>query len=262
MTPEERLTRALSFGAIAEDYDRFRPGPPAAALDWLLRGRVVTAVELGAGTGGLTRHLVGTAARVVAVEPDPRMGAVLTRGVPKASVATARAEALPVRDGQADAVLGSSMWHWVDEERATAEAARVLRPGGVLGLLWSGPDRSQSWIAELFREARLRAGRRDGDGVSSDEVAARRRRHEVHLPHGAPFGTPETTRLEFSIVVSPEHLVGMACTFSGIAVLGEAQRVELRDRLAATVREHPTLGAMDEIELPMRCLCWRAVRVT
>jgi SAM-dependent methyltransferase len=262
MTPEERLTRALSFGAIAEDYARFRPGPPTAALDWLVRGRVGTAVELGAGTGGLTRHLVAQASRVVAVEPDPRMGAVLTRGVPKASVVTARAEALPVRDGHADAVLGSSMWHWVDEERATAEAARVLRPGGVLGLVWSGPDRSQPWIADLFQEARRRAGRRDGDAAWSDDAAARRRRHEVHLPDGAPFGTPETTTLDFSVVVSPEHLVGMAGTFSGIAVLPDAQRVELRDRLAATVREHPAVGHLDEIEVPMRCLCWRAVRTT
>ncbi|HEY7134105.1 MAG TPA: class I SAM-dependent methyltransferase [Acidimicrobiia bacterium] len=260
MTPEERLERALSFGAIAEDYDRFRPGPPAAARDWLLRDRVVTAVEIGAGTGGLTRLLVEQAARVIAVEPDRRMGAVLTARVPEASVVTARAEALPVRDGRADALLGSSMWHWVDEERAMAEAARVLRPGGVLGLLWSGPDRSQPWIQELFREARRRAGRRERDGGWRDDDAARRRRHEVHLPDGAPFSTPETMRLEFSITVSTEQLVGMAGTFSGIAVLGDAQRVELRDRMTATVRDHPALGHVDEIELPMRCICWRAVR--
>jgi ubiquinone/menaquinone biosynthesis C-methylase UbiE len=150
MAPQDRSARALSFGAIAEDYDRFRPGPPRKIVDWVLPRQCEAAVDIGAGTGALTRELLRCVRHVIAVEPDPRMSAVLAARVPRASVVSGRAEELPLRDRSVDAVVGSSMWHWVDEARAAIEAARVLRPGGVLGLLWSGPDRSQGWLAELL----------------------------------------------------------------------------------------------------------------
>src|SRR5580658_9070770 len=123
MTTDDPRARALSFGAIAERYDRFRPGPPAEALRWILSGERRTAVDIGAGTGALTRLLVGEVGHVIAVEPDPRMGSVLATRVAEAHVVAAKAEALPVRDGWAEAVVGSSMWHWVDEKRAAFEAA-------------------------------------------------------------------------------------------------------------------------------------------
>src|SRR5579863_3056278 len=83
-----------------------------------------------------------------------RMSEVLSERLPGVTVLSGRAEAIPLPDASVDAVVGSSMWHWVDEGRATAEVARVLRPGGVLGLLWNGPDRSQRWLAELLAESR------------------------------------------------------------------------------------------------------------
>ncbi len=203
--------RAMSFGAIAGDYDRFRPGPPPEALKWLLPRQRRAAVDIGAGTGALTRLLVGPVDHVVAVEPDRRMGVVLAARVPDASVVAARAESLPLRDGCVDAVVGSSMWHWVDEERAVSEAARVLRPGGALGVLWSGPDRTQPWLAELLATVR--------PIVAAGATAPRRHRRALHLPEDAPFTPPQTRTVQWSLAVSTEDFVELACTYSGFIVL-------------------------------------------
>jgi SAM-dependent methyltransferase len=252
MAPEDHPARALSFGGIAEDYDRFRPGPPVAAVEWILRGRCATAVDIGAGTGALTRLLVLQARRVVAVEPDRRMAVVLAARVPDASVVAGRAEELPLGAGSVDALMGSSMWHWVEQERAASEAARVLRPGGVLGVLWSGPDRTQPWVAELLgRSERI---------VRSPDQRPPRHRHELHLPAGAPFSEPETHTVRWSLAVTAPYLVEFACTYSRFIVLPEADKARLRDELTDLAAGHPALAGGREIDLPMRCTSWRAVR--
>jgi SAM-dependent methyltransferase len=254
MAADDWSVRALSFGAIAEDYDRFRPGPPPDAIEWVLSRPRDSAVDIGAGTGALTRLLVARVRNVVAVEPDRRMSAVVTARVSQATVLVGTAEALPLRNASVDAVVGSSMWHWVDEERAATEAARVLRPGGVLGLLWSGPDRSRGWLADLFAgQGRALASRAGNDRT-------RRRRHEVRLPADAPFAVPETRTLEWSLAVTPEQLIGLAGTYSEFIVLPEAERTQLRNQLGDVV--HTALDGQQIIELPMRCTCWRTVRLS
>jgi SAM-dependent methyltransferase len=211
-------------------------------------------VDIGAGTGALTRKLVSRARNVIAVEPDSRMSAVRAARVARADGLIGTAEALPLRDASVDAVVGSSMWHWVDEARAASEAARVLRPGGILGLLWSGPDRSRGLLADLFAGQGHALGPRTGDN------AARRHCHEVHLPADVPFATPETRILQWSMPMTAEQLVGLAGTYSGFIVLPEADRTRRRDQLGDMVRNHPVLAGQQTIELPMRCTCWRAVR--
>ncbi len=244
--------RALSFGAVAEDYHRYRPGPPAEAVEWVLAGRRGLVVELGAGTGGLTARLVSRTGDVVAVEPDRRMHAVLASRVEGARVVTGRAEELPLVAGCADAVVGSSMWHWVDEALGPVEVARVLRPGGVLGLLWSGPDRTVDWVAGLQAVA--------GTPSTPAEEERRRRRRHVRLAPDAPFESPETRVVGWTLDVTCDELVGLLCTYSRFIVLPEGDRRRRRDQLAAAVAAHPLLAGRAEVELPMRCACWRAVR--
>lgn len=130
--------QATSFGVAAAEYDRVRPGYPAAVLSWALGDEPVRVVDLGAGTGKLTRLLSRAGHDVVAVEPDElmRRQLVLTCG-PEVQVLAGTGEDLPLPDASVDAVVVAQAWHWMDHTRAAAEAARVLRPGGALVLLWN-----------------------------------------------------------------------------------------------------------------------------
>src|ERR1700690_3472885 len=132
-----REERAMSFGSIAVDYDRLRPGPPPDAVDWLLPAGSQTVVDLGAGTGLLSRALAGKAAHVIAVEPDARMRAVLEARSPGVRALAGKGEAIPLPDASADGVFVSSAWHWMDPDLAVPEIGRVLRDGGRFGLIWT-----------------------------------------------------------------------------------------------------------------------------
>ena len=158
--------RSQSFGAIAEDYDRFRPGPPDKAVDWLLPAGCQVAVDVGAGTGLLTRVLARKVPRVVAVEPDDRMRAVLSARSPGIEALDGRGEAIPLPDASADGVFISSAWHWMEPGPAVAEVTRVLRDGGRFGLIWTSRDSETGWLHEIsLREhARPRAAPGAGTG--------------------------------------------------------------------------------------------------
>src|SRR5437763_3088354 len=149
---------AAGFARAADVYERARPEYPAAAIVWLadrlgLRpGRVV--VDVAAGTGKLTRLLVPAGARVVAVEPQAEMLALLRGAVPEAKALEGTAEELPLPDEAADAVTVASAFHWFDRERALRELARVLRPAGALALVFNTRDPEselQRELTELLR---------------------------------------------------------------------------------------------------------------
>jgi SAM-dependent methyltransferase len=96
-------------------------------------------LEVGAGTGKLTRLLVDEFADVVAVEPDPNMRSMFTRLCPRAALIAGSAESLPISSASFDGVFVAEAFHWFDHERALAEFARVLRPHGILALMWNRP---------------------------------------------------------------------------------------------------------------------------
>ena len=114
--------RRLTFGAHAEQYDLARPEWPLEVARWLVPDDARFVVELGAGTGKLTRAVAELGTRVVAVEPDRRMLAVL-RNLGLEGV-EGSAETIPFGDGEADAVIAGSCIHWFDLERALAEIAQ------------------------------------------------------------------------------------------------------------------------------------------
>jgi SAM-dependent methyltransferase len=247
-----RSERAMSFGAIADDYDRFRPGPPIEAAQWMLGSRRGPVLDLAAGTGGLTRPLTALVATVYAAEPDARMRAVLAQRTPGAILLAAKGEALPFASGALDAVLVSSAWHWMDPATALPEMARVLRPGGVFGLLWNGPDRRVPWVSELLANRRgidraLRDGRRRPRWMGPD------------LAPELPFGPPETHLVRWSRRATPEDLAGLAGTYSSVIAFGR-ERPPLRERAAAVAARRPDLFTDGSVELPFGCRCWRTVR--
>jgi SAM-dependent methyltransferase len=256
MSPDEFIAvRRQSFGQIAEDYDRFRPGPPDEAVDTLLPPGATDVLEIGAGTGALTRKLVSRVAHVTAVEPDARMRAVLAAQVPGADVRAGQAEELPAADASVDVVIAASAWHWVDEARAVPEVARVLRPGGWLSLLWNGPDRSVDWMGTLW------AG---GTPLSEEESAAldkvRRDGRAVNLGPDNAFEEPQRSVIRWTKPMTKEELVGLAGTYSAIIVMEPTARREFLDGVTRFLHSDPDLAPREVIEVPMRCLCWRATR--
>jgi SAM-dependent methyltransferase len=122
-----------------EDYERGRPGYPSEVLH--IPGLVssATVVDVGAGTGKLTRLLVSMFARVVAVEPDDQMRRLLAEYCPEAEALAGNGEQIPLPSTSVDAVFAAQSFHWFANERALAEIARVLRPGGALVLMWNLP---------------------------------------------------------------------------------------------------------------------------
>ncbi len=129
---------ARSFGNAAADYERGRPGWPQDAVDFFELPRTATVLDLAAGTGKLTRVLVSRFARVIAVEPSDDMRAVLEEVVPDAVALPGSAEAIPLADSSVDAAFVADAFHWFGTQEVVAEVARVLRPGGILALLWLG----------------------------------------------------------------------------------------------------------------------------
>jgi len=122
-----------------EHYARGRPSYPVDAVRVADLSKSSTVLEVGAGTGKLTRVLVDEFAEVVAVEPDPDMRSWFTALCPGAALVAGAAEALPVAQGSVDAVFVAEAFHWFDHQLAVAEIARVLRPSGALVLMWNRP---------------------------------------------------------------------------------------------------------------------------
>jgi SAM-dependent methyltransferase len=150
-----------AFGRTAREYELGRPGWPEELLDRVVADLGLSSkaevLDLGAGTGKLTRALVPRFARVVAVEPDDVMRAVLQEVVPGAEALAGRGEAIPVPDGSVDAVFSAEAFHWFAGEESIAEIARVLRPRGALVIFWNIPvefadlgDEAEAVIDEAF----------------------------------------------------------------------------------------------------------------
>jgi ubiquinone/menaquinone biosynthesis C-methylase UbiE len=247
---------ATSFGSLADSYDRVRPGPAAAALDWLLPAPCAVAVDLAAGTGLFTRALAGRVGQVVAVEPDERMRHVLAGRSPGVRVLDGRAEQMPLPDRWADAVLVSHAWHWFNPERAVPEIARVLTDGGRLGVLWTSRDRSEDWVAGLDVIAPSAQPR------TPDEVMERlSRQHGVTLPDGAPFSAGEAASFGFTRTISVDDALEWLATASQVITAGATERAAGLARSRASLRERAfQADGTDMVTMPMRSWCWRADR--
>jgi ubiquinone/menaquinone biosynthesis C-methylase UbiE len=148
-------------------------------------------VDLAAGTGLFTRALLSRVPEITAVEPDGRMRVVLAERTEGVRVLDGRGEAIPLPDASVDAVFVSTAWHWLDPALAVPEIARVLRDGGRLGVIWTGRDRADDWVADLDL-LRLGAGPGEacdleaGQPRTADQVRENLDRHNsVILPPAA-----------------------------------------------------------------------------
>jgi SAM-dependent methyltransferase len=245
-TDETRRAQAASFGAAAGAYERGRPPYPPEAIDWLLPAGAVQVIDLGAGTGKLTRQLAGRGLDVTAVEPSEGMREQLARAVPGVRALAGTGERIPLPGRSVDAVLVAQAWHWVDPAQAVPEVARVLRPGGRLGLIWNVRDERADWVAGLG--AILRQS--DGSHAISGTVSA--------APQvGPPFGPLERRDIEWVHHLSPDALIDMVVSRSYVITMPAADREKLLNELRHLIRTHPALAGAGEIALPYVTRCWR-----
>ncbi|MEV7330711.1 class I SAM-dependent methyltransferase [Micromonospora sp. NPDC093244] len=240
-------THALSFGAAASDYDRFRPRYPEAALRWALDGlRDGRIVDLGAGTGILTRQVLALGHEVTPVEPDPEMRAQLDAATPGGHALAGSAEAIPLPDGVADAVVVGQAYHWFDRERAHAEIARVLRPGGTFTPIWNVRDERVTWVAELGRIAHL--------GYNAGDVVGR------YEDFGPAFTPVELGEFTHHTTLTPDEVIAMLHTRSYWLTAPPERRERIDRELRDLFANHPELAGRESVDLPYRTIVLRARR--
>jgi SAM-dependent methyltransferase len=244
---------ATSFGSAAATYERGRPPYPPEVLDWLLPPGARRVLDLGAGTGKLTRQLAGRGLDVVAVEPLAGMRAELSRVLPDTPVLDGSAEHIPLPDGSVDAVLAAQAWHWVTPERAAPEVARVLRPGGTLGLVWNERDDREPWVSALNRIVEEQGRKKQADDMrahnDSDNPAV-----------GPPFGPLELHQVPWVHDTTGPELVDMIASRSYVILLPEDKREALLVSVRRLTETDPALAGRTQIPLPYVTWCWRTRR--
>jgi SAM-dependent methyltransferase len=230
---EARRERSLSFGSEAAAYERGRPSYPPEAIDWLLPPGARDVLDLGAGTGKLTTRLVERGLDVVAVDPLAEMLELLSTALPDTPALLGTAEQIPLPDNSVDAVLVAQAWHWFDPQQAIAEVARVLRPGGRLGLVWNARDERLGWVKDL--------GRIIGHENAQFNDA-------VFVPE--PFVDVEHHRVEWTSYLTPQALIDLVASRSYCITQPAAVRTQTLAEVRELLNTHPALANSTGLALP------------
>lgn len=252
MTVHEAAARG--FQRVPEAYERGRPEYPAEAVRHLVGGlgisptRVV--LDLGAGTGKLTRLLVPTGARIVAVEPVTAMRESLVRSLPEIEAREGTAEAIPLADGSVDAVVVAQAFHWFEGGTALSEIHRVLRPGGRLGLLWNIMEESSPWLGELTRLLRAQEG-----GVPRYATGEWRRAFE----RTSLFSPLELAQFRYVQRASLEQMLDRVNSISFVAAMPPEPREGVLRQVRAILER--ALASTSVLELPHRVDVYVCARV-
>ncbi|HEY3576637.1 MAG TPA: class I SAM-dependent methyltransferase [Gaiellaceae bacterium] len=245
------VPRRLTFGAHADAYERARPEWPEGAARWLVPEEAKLVVELGAGTGKLTRAVAALGLRVVAVEPDPRMLAVLCalglEGV------EGSAEAIPFDDGVADAVVAGSSLHWFELELALPEIRRVLRPGGRFGFAWNHRDDRHPAVARMGEAVYAAQARTRGPRWRSRDWPA-------ELTVSGLFRDLEHELFEHVHELPREALRDHLLSYSGVAALPEDERRRVLSGVAAALDADESVSSEGRLRLPFVVTAYRATR--
>jgi ubiquinone/menaquinone biosynthesis C-methylase UbiE len=236
---DDREAHGRSFGPVAGRYERGRPSYPAGAVDWLLPPGARRVLDLGAGTGKLTRALLNRGLEVTAVDPSGGMLAELRRVLPDVPALAGSAEAIPLPDRSVDAVVVGQAWHWVDAARAVPEVARVLTPGGRLGLIWNVRDGRADWVRRIGQ-------------ILDDRVS--RRAPEV----GPPFGAVETRHFRWTHRISSDQLLDLVASRSYVILMPSDERAAVLAQVRQLMATHPALVGRTEFDLPYVAQCTRA----
>jgi SAM-dependent methyltransferase len=236
---DDHAAHAHSFGPVADRYERGRPPYLPAAVDWLLPDGTHRVLDLGAGTGKLTRQLADRGLDVTAVDPSDGMLTELRRVLPGVPALTGTAEDIPLPDHAVDAVLVAQAWHWVDRDRAVPEIARVLAPGGQLGLIWNIRDEREDWVRRL------------GEILGSEDL-------HREFAIGPPFGPVATHEFEWVNRITPDQLLDLVASRSYVILLPPDERAALLAQVRQLMATHPALVGRTEFDMPYVAQCARA----
>jgi len=243
--PADPATRrsARSFGLAASVYQTARPGYPAEAVAWLI-GDAERVLDLGAGTGKLTEALVSLDREVIAVDPVEEMLEELEVRVPGVPRILGVAEDIPIEDDSVDAVVAGQAWHWFEADRAVAEIARVLRPGGVLGLVWNSRDTRAGWLHEA---GELMHERHDASVT-----------FESYVRVGPPFGPIEEHQVEWVETMTRARFLDLVRSRSAFITAGEAEQRATIAAIETLLATHPDVAGAAELAVPYVTRCFRA----
>ncbi len=246
--------RATSFGAAADHYEAARPDYPFDAVAWMLErlphgSRRIA--DVGAGTGKLTRVLAEAPdAEVVAIDPDPAMLAKLRESVPGVPTFAGTAERLPLPDSALDAVVLGQAWHWVDPVPASVEIGRVVRSGGVLGLIWNIRDEREAWVRRLTEVMHSSPAENMVNGPDSQGPQITE-----------PFRQIETGRWEWKRQMNRAQLHQMASSRSYLITASAEERAGIARAMDELFDEFGLGHAGATIDLPYVTTAYRAVRI-
>jgi SAM-dependent methyltransferase len=236
---------ATSFALVADSYERGRPGYPEEAVRWLVGDRPLGVVDLGAGTGKLTRSLVALGHRVTAIEPLPEMLELLPAAAPGAFAILGSAEVIPLPDASADVVTAAQAFHWFDLDAALPEIARVLRLHGRIALVWNKRDDRETWVAQL------------SETIGSETLD----RGDVEEPIAASglFEPVEKATFEWTQRLDRATLGDLVLSRSYCATKPPEEREKVLAAVERLFDEHASGG---EIELRYVTQCYRSAKMT
>jgi SAM-dependent methyltransferase len=195
-------------------------------------------LDLGAGTGKFTELLTTRADRVIAVEPSAAMLNVLRAKLADVESIVAGAESIPLPESSVDAVTVAQAFHWFDRDAACAEIARVLVPGGTLGLLWNHSDPDCAWDRACHRVAHPAVAEKDATTESAAE----------QLPG---FVFDRRAEIAWSESISRTDYISRWLTVSSFLVADEDTRAQMVAQLETILDADPHTAGHERFELPM-----------
>lgn len=233
------------FSTQAATYAQGRPDYPRQLTGWLTNTLLInaqsTVIDLGAGTGKFTRLLSTLAPSLIAVEPVEAMGAQLSKLLPDVRLLSGTADAIPLPEASADALVCAQAFHWFATEAALAEIHRVLKPDGRLGLVWNVRDESVDWVAAITDIIAPYEGDTPRFHTGDWKLAFT----------GRYFSEPELTCFPYTHAGSAKEVImDRFLSVSFIAALPPTEKAKVSEQLQRLIQTHPYLRECGTIELP------------
>lgn len=240
-------TASIGFENGAEYYQNGRPGYPKESIDFIIKyfdlNSESACVDLGAGTGKLTKALVDRGLVPVAIEPVPGMQRIFRETLPQIECLSGLAEKIPLENNSQDIVFVAQAFHWFQGKEALAEIARILRPNGYLVLMWNTRDESVEWVSELTKII---------DPVQG--TAPRYKSGQWLKAFQGNSGFSPLQKKEFSHVQKgePGLVVDRVASVSFISALDEDPRLKVMNQVKTLLKTHPQTKGKETISFPYK----------